>query len=230
MWLLNNWLLKLVAVVIAVVLWAATQGLSTEEKDLDLEIALEEVPEDVVVVEQSAREVNLRVKGSQAAVRRAERLLTRYTVSLQGVQPGEARFAVDREEFRPPRGAEILSRSPSSITFKIEPRVQKRVPVRVDVAGALPEGYRLVAVRAQPPEVLLDGARRELRRIREVMTDRVDVSELRESAVRETRLIMGWTHVQRAEEGPVLVEIQIEPPPAPESPEVAPEEATESPA
>jgi YbbR domain-containing protein len=213
--LLNNWLLKLVAVVIAAVLWAAAQGLSSEERSLDVPIVLEEVPEHVIVVEQSTREVSLEVKGSRAALRRAERQLTRYAVSLRGVEPGEARYAVDREQLRPPRGAEITARSPSSITFRIEPREQKRVPVRVDVVGALPAGYRLAAVRVRPAEVVLDGARRELRRIREVMTDRVDVSGLRQSTVRETRLIMGWTHVQRAQDGaPVQVEIEIEAPEA----------------
>ena len=82
--LFDNFLYKLAALLMAVVLWATAQGFQSEEQSIDLPIALVDVPEDLVVVDQSSEELNLRIAGSRAAVRQAEKQLLRYTVSLSG--------------------------------------------------------------------------------------------------------------------------------------------------
>ena len=206
----HNWGFKLAALLIAGALWATAQGFRSVEQSIDLPIVLEDVPEEVVVVDQSAREVNVRIAGSRAALRRAEKQMVRYEISLEGIGVGEARFSVDVERLAIPRGATISARSPSTVVLRTEPRVEKRVPVRVDLVGEPPEGFRVEAVRVNPSQVLLQGARAEMRRIREVLTDRVDVSELRETEEFEVRLVLGESHVWRADDGPgVTVEVEI---------------------
>jgi YbbR domain-containing protein len=217
-WIFRNWVYKLSALVVAFLLWAMAQGLESVDRSIDLTIAFEAVPADVVVVEQSAREVNVRLVGSRAAIGRAEKQLSRYPISLEGLKAGEGRFSIDREELARllPRGAKVMAHSPSAVVVRAEPRVRKLVPVRVDVVGSPPEGYRVAGVRARPSEIELEGARAEMRRIREVLTDRVDVSGLRESAEREVRLVLDSSHVWRADDegDPVLVEVEIEAPKA----------------
>ena len=136
-------------------------------------------------------------------------------IDLAGVRPGEARFAIEVERLEIPRGATVSARSPSTVTLTLDPRVSKRVPIRIDVAGEPPEGYRVEAVSVQPATVDLEGSRAAMRRIRDVLTDRIDVSEMEESAVVETRLFLESSDVWRAEPGdPIRVEIRIEGPPA----------------
>jgi YbbR domain-containing protein len=97
------------------------------------------------------------------------------------------------------------------VAFRLDARASKQVAVRVDLAGEPEPGYRVREVRAVPPEVTLEGASGELKKIRELSTDRVDVSGLRESAAREARLIIAATNVWRADgTAPVRVEIEIE--------------------
>jgi YbbR domain-containing protein len=209
--LFSNGLYKLSAFLIACVLWAAAQGVRSVEESLDVPIAIVELPSDVVVVDQSAREVNVRVSGSRAALRRAEKELVHYPLSLAGMKPGEARVNVDIEHLMLPRGARVSARSPSTVAFRLDARASKQVAVRVDLAGEPEPGYRVKEVRAVPPEVTLEGASGELKKIRELSTDRVDVSGLRESAAREARLIIAATNVWRADgTAPVRVEIEIE--------------------
>lgn len=217
-----NWSYKLAAVVIAFILWATAQGFRSVEQSIDVPISLEDVPEDVVVVEQSVPEVNVRLAGSRAALRRAAKEIVRYPISLQDVKPGEARIAVNLEavERNLPRGAEIAARSPSTVVFKLEPRGEKTVPVRVDLVGTPPDGYRIGEVSVTPPRVTLSGSRRQLARIREVMTDRVDVTEATETLEAEVRVLPAATHVWLADgAAPVRVVVQIAPPepPAPVS-------------
>ena len=188
MWILKNWPYKIAALVAAGLLWAGTQGIrQSEEQAIDIPIVPIDVPEGLVVVDQSVLEVNLRIVGSRAALRRAQRELERYLISLTAAKPGESRFSITRERLSMPRGATVTASAPSSVTVLLEPVRKKRVPVRADVFGSPAEGYRVVEVRVEPNEVLLEGARTKIRRIAEVRTDRLDVSRLRETSVHDGR-------------------------------------------
>jgi YbbR domain-containing protein len=207
----RNWFYKIVALLVAAVLWAAAQGIRSVEQGLDIPISLEEIPDEVVVVGQSASEINIRIVGSRAAVRRAERLLVRYPLSLRGVKAGEARLAVELERLTLPRGARVTARSPSAVTVRLERRAQKRVRVRADLVGEAPEGFRLLGVDVEPAEVLLEGAQGTLRKIREVLTDRIELGTLSGPTEEEVRLALGTAYVWRADDGePILVRIRME--------------------
>jgi YbbR domain-containing protein len=217
---LRNLPLKLAALALAVVLWAAAQGFRSVEESLDLPISLQAVPGELVVVGQSAREVNLRLRGSRAALRRATKELVRYSVNLDGAQPPEYRHAISADALPLPRGSRVVFRSPSSVTVKLEPRAQKRVPVKADLGGSPPAGYRVDKVVLDPAEVTLEGAGNELRRIRQVLTDRIDLGEMRSSFEQEVRLVLDANHVWRADDRErVRVRVEIvapveAPPPA----------------
>ena len=207
----DNLIYKIAALLVATVLWATAQGFRSVEQGLDLPIVLQDVPPELVAVDQSAHEVNLRIVGSRAALRQAEKNLLRYPLSLADIKPGEARFSVTTDRLSLPRGARISARSPSTITVQIERVLIKRVKVRPDLAGALPEGLHVEAVSVEPVEVVLEGARSSMRRIREVMTDRIDLTRLRETTTLETSVILGYPHVWRleGENGPVRVHIEV---------------------
>jgi YbbR domain-containing protein len=210
----NNLLYKFAALLIACVLWAATQGLRSTEQGFDVPVALEDIPNDVVVVEQTPREINVSVVGSRAALLRADRHVVRYPVSLEGVKPGEARFTIDDRRLADamPRGATIGSRSPSTIVLRLEQRIRKRVRVKPDVSGEPAPGYELAAVHVMPDVVELEGARSELRVIREASTDRVDISGLERSEERPVRLVIGAPHVWRAgDDEPINIRIEVRP-------------------
>jgi YbbR domain-containing protein len=211
----DNLAYKLVSVLVAAALWGAAQGVRNVEKSLDLQLAVQDVPDGLVVVDQSTHEVNLRLKGSQAALRRAQQELTHYTVSLHGAKEGETRYPLDTEGLPLPRGAEVVARSPSQLVFRTEAVMSKLVPVRADLGGTLPEGYKLREVVLEPPEVELTGARTGVRRVREVSTERVELADVRQSTTLERRLLIGVPYVWRqdGESTPVKVHLVIESPP-----------------
>src|SRR5262245_47045582 len=209
----DNLLDKVVSILIACVLWAAAQGVTDVEQSLDVPIAVEKVPENLVVVEESAHEINLRLVGSRAALRQAAKSLQHYTVSLEGAKPGEARMSVNREELAVPRGARVAARSPSTLTYQLETVVSKTVPVRADLAGELPQGFRLVRVSLEPKDIAITGAKSSVRNIREVVTDRIELTRLRETTTLESSVALGYPHVWRkdTDTGPIRVSVVIEP-------------------
>lgn len=212
--LFNNLGLKLTSLLVAGVLWAAAQGFQSVELSLDLPIVFSGTPDSVVVVNQSVAEVNLRLKGSRAALRSAAEELRNFPISLVGLEPGTREFVIDAEILPLPRGAEVMARSPSKVELRIEPVIRKRVRIRADVVGEPAEGYRLESVQVTPREVDLEGARQSLRRLNEVSTRSIDLSVLTETTSQQVPLVLEAGQVWRADaQGePVQVEIRIQAP------------------
>ncbi|MCP5040511.1 MAG: YbbR-like domain-containing protein, partial [bacterium] len=117
----------LLALVIAVILWALAHGASSIERAYDVPVELESMGEDLVVTDQTPRNINVRIMGSQAALRNVDPGKLRYPIDVSGSKPGDAEFEVDVSNISLPRGARIVSRSPSRVFIHFEPRGRKAV-------------------------------------------------------------------------------------------------------
>ncbi len=208
----DNLLYKVVALMIACVLWAAAQGVTDVEQSFDIPVQVEHVPENLVLIEESTHEINLRVMGSRAALRQVAKNVQHYPVSFEGAKAGEARLAVNKEQITLPRGARIVASSPSTLVYALESVSSKVVPVRADLTGEPPAGYKLARVSVEPKEIAITGARSAVRNVREVVTDRIDLSSLRETTTLESPVALGFPHVWRKDRSgaPIRIRIEIE--------------------
>jgi YbbR domain-containing protein len=185
----HNFLYKLVSIVVAVVLWSATQGFRAVDVSVDLPVEFQDAPSDLVIVGPYTREVNFKIAGSRWAVRRAVQKLQRYPISLEGFKPGDHRFEVTPDLLNLPRGATILARAPTNITVKLDAMVEKAVRVRAVLIGDPPPGLK-IEVEVEPSVITLRGARTVLNNLREVVTEAIDLSEFRATTSRELPLAL----------------------------------------
>jgi len=210
----------LLAILIALVLWGMAHGSSSIERGYDIPVVIHDLPERLVVTDLSADVVNIRVLGSRAALRDIDPSQIEYAIAVGDAQPGLAVYEVDLTlvEGKLPRNVRIVSRSPASLEVKLEGRSRKSVKVRPDLEGEPAPGYVLTSVEVDPPRVWLQGARSDVLRLSEVVTETIDVSGLDRPSVREVKLSLGAGRVWKEESAPVKVKLQIDPapPPAPE--------------
>jgi len=210
-WLFRNFGYKLLAAGVALLLWGVSHGTASIERGFDVSMVLQGVPDNLVVTDQSTDAVNIRVKGSRAALRSLTVADIQYVVDLSGAKAGVTKHEVDAESVKLPRGAEIVSRSPSSIDFTLEPRGTKAVKVRVDLAGEPAPGFAVSAVRVEPPRVRITGPRSEVLRLSEVVTETIDLSGVDETLEREVRPLLTGSHVRSADEDPIKVRVEVVP-------------------
>lgn len=205
----------LLAWAIAMLLWGMAHGTSNIERGVDVPIVFEGVPEDLVLVEQSARAVNIRVLGSRAALRDVGPSRVDYRVDVSGVQAGETVVEVDPGviDAKLPRGARVVSRSPASLELRFAHKGRKSVRVRPDVVGDPAPGYQVAWVEAEPASVWLTGERRVVQRMPEAVTENVDIRGANAPIERDVRLSLP-DRVWREEQGTLKVRVQIEPVPA----------------
>jgi YbbR domain-containing protein len=214
-WLYTNLGYKLIAVAVAFLLWGVAHSSSSVQRGFDVPMVLRGIPDDLVIVEQSADEVNVRIQGTRAALRNISPADLEYPIEVSGAKPGVLSVEVDPTPIELPRGAEIVSRSPSRVDLTLARRGSKAVRVRADVTGEpLPE-FQIGEIEVDPPRVRITGAQSEVLRLNEVLTETVDVSGAAADVEKDVAIALGGSHVWLEQAQPVKVRIRIEPVPPP---------------
>jgi len=182
-----------------------------------------------VVIDQSVDAVNIRVMGSRAVLRNLSPKSLKFAVDVSGGKPGVAVYEVDVSRIEMPRGARIVSHSPSRVRVRFEKRGRKAVPVRAVLDGQPAPGFHLAGVDVKPARVWLAGARSQVLRLDEIGTETVNITGIEADEEREVRLHLGGGTVWMEENEPVKLHIRVEPnlpsEPEPASPAAAPEGA-----
>jgi YbbR domain-containing protein len=202
---------KLLALASAIMLWGVAHGTADIERGFDIPVVFEGLPESLVIVEQSSDVVNVRMRGSRAGLRRMTIEGPEYHVDVSGARAGRANYEVDLTRIEFPRGTRDVSRSPSNLLVTFEPRASRVVRVRPDLAGAPAEGFAVAGIDLTPSEVRIEGARSEVRRRGEVVTETIDVSGLEETVTREVKVLLSRPNVWLVGDEPIEARIRIKP-------------------
>jgi YbbR domain-containing protein len=200
----------LLSFAIASVLWIMAHGTSSIERGVDIPVVFSGIPNDLVITDQTAEAVNIRVLGSRAALRDIGPSEQEYRIDVSGAKPGLLIHEVEAALIEVPGGVRITSRSPAVIEVQFERRGRKAVRVRADLEGEPAEGFEITAVEVDPPRVWLTGARSDVLRLSEVVTETIDVSGFAAPVEREVKLSLGRDHVWMEENEPVTVRLQLE--------------------
>lgn len=204
------------ALAISVFIWAVAQGTSSVIQSFDVEVELIGVEDGLVITDQSSDEINVRLRGSRAALRNLDTDQLKYRVDARGGKPGVAVYEVDVETIDHPTGTQFVGYSPSRLQVRFEKRGRKAVGVRAEITGTPAPGFHVAGVVIEPEKVWLEGARSQVMRLNEVVTETIEIAGLASSAEREVRLVLGGGTVWAEDNAPVRVEIRIEPDPVPE--------------
>ena len=165
----------------------------------------------LVIVDQNSDVVNVRIRGSRAGLRRMALEGFEYPVDATGARPGRANFEVELTRIEFPRGVNAVSRSPSNLIVTFESRSSRIVRVKPEIIGEPAKGFAVAGIDLDPPEVRIVGARSEVRRRGEVVTESIDVSGLEKNEEREVRISITRPNVWLAEERPLKATIRIKP-------------------
>jgi YbbR domain-containing protein len=203
----SNLRYKVVALLAALLLWGVSHSTSSVERGFDIPVVPSNVPEDLVITGQSTDAVNIRVRATNAALRRLSVAELSYPVDLAGARAGTTEREVELAAVNLPRGAQVVSRSPARLEFTLERRSTRAVKVRPDIDGEPAPGFVLGEVTVEPPRLRISGARSEVLRLSEVLTETIDVTGANASLEKKVRATPGGLHVWM--DGPSEVTVRI---------------------
>lgn len=200
----------ILALAIAIFLWGIASGTTTGERGFDIPVELTKLSDGMVVTDQSVDSINIRVMGSRAALRNVTPDRYTYSIDVSGGKPGVAVYDVDVSRIDLPRGARSVSHSPSRVQVRFEKRGRKLVEIRPDFEGEPAPGFRVSSVTVEPPKVWLAGARSQVMRLDEVVTETVNLTGLKADEEREVRVNLGGGTIWMEDQKPVKLVVRIE--------------------
>ena len=166
---------------IAMVLWGMAHGTSSIERGVDIPIVFDGISEELVLVDQSARAVNIRVLGSRAALRDVGPVEDRVPHRRLGRAARRGRL---RDRPGPDRGA-AADRRADREPLAGEPRGEALRAAGASRCACVPissgepaEGYNVAWVEVDPAYVWLTGDRREVVSMREAITETLEIRGL----------------------------------------------------
>ncbi|HSF19854.1 MAG TPA: CdaR family protein [Vicinamibacteria bacterium] len=186
--LTGNLGLKILALLLGFSLWYAVAREQGAEFAFTLPLELRGVPEGFEVVEESAQQVEVRLRGSAELLRRLTTSDIVVTVDLSDAEPGERIAYLTPENVKVPFGARVMRVTPTSIKLELDRTLGRTVEVIPRVLGSPATGFELVDIELTPRHITVVGPASRLKGLEQVTTEPISAEGLREPYSRAVRV------------------------------------------
>ncbi len=176
----DDWMMKLLALVITLALWFGVTGTRTPTterlKSVTLKLRISNVME---LTNSPVSEVDLVVTGDLRRIDQIRSEDLTVSVNLVDVQPGvlEVQLTPDNVEVALPTGVHLESIQPSKIGIKLETVERREITVKADTEDNLPEGFELYGVTVIPQKVPARGPSSYIDSIDHILTEKIDLKD-----------------------------------------------------
>lgn len=204
--------LKVIALAIALALWAVVMGEQGSERVVSTRVEFRDVPGDLVLVSRSDGVLLLRLRGPRRLL--ASVVLDEVAVSLAGRAVREGTLVLrlsPGDILGVPRGVEVVEVTPRSVRLDAEAVVRRGVPVEARLEGAPGPGYVVRRVRLDPPAVEIAGPRTEVGRVRRAYTVPISIGGRIQTFSAPAALEPVGHQVRVLHEMPIQVSVDIGP-------------------
>src|SRR5215813_890245 len=184
-WILNNWSLKVVSLILATLLWAAVSNQAASEIGMEVPLEYRNIPPQLEITGDTTNMVQVRLRGSSNVIRDISAKEVSTTIDLSKMRPGEKIVPLSPQNVQAPFGAEVIRVNPSSVRFSLERSLTKTVPVVPTILGQPSDGFEIASVAVNPSKVEVEGPESR-------------VSTLASIATVPIRLDRRQTHIEQA--------------------------------
>ncbi len=175
---LEDWPLKLLALVITLTLWFAVTGLSTPTtKRLTIPLNLN-ISSNAQITNEPQQEVDIEISGDKRKVEQINRADLIASLDLTEVQPGDRVIPLtpDTVYVALPQGIKLIEVQPSRIAVKLEAVEEKDVEVRADTFGTPAAGFEVYTISLLPQKIRVRGPASVVSILTYVQTERIDLT------------------------------------------------------
>ncbi|MFM9904429.1 MAG: YbbR-like domain-containing protein [Pyrinomonadaceae bacterium] len=182
---LEDWALKLTALVITLALWLGVTGLSTPTtKRLTVPLNLS-ISSDAQIVNVPQQELDIEISGDKRRIDQINRSELTATLDLTDVLPGDrvVSLSPDNVFVTLPQGIKLVEVAPSRIAVNLEAVEEKEVEVKVQAKGDPAPGYEVYTSSALPQRIRVRGPASIIKMLDFVQTDVIDITGKKEEFI-----------------------------------------------
>jgi YbbR domain-containing protein len=209
----RNFGLKLLAVLIALVLWLTVAGEHVVERTMRVPLELRNVPDLLEIVGEPPMTVDVRLRGSSAVLGRMEPGEVIAILDLVTARPGSRLFHLRADEVRHPYGVEVAQITPVTIALELEKSARRSVQVVPALEGDPAPGYIIGRATATPATVEVVGAESRLRDLTNATTEPISVAGQRANVTDVVTIGVSDSAVRLVEAQSATVTVEVLPAP-----------------
>ena len=185
---MRNIFFKILALVLAVIIWYFVVGEERAEVGLTIPLELVNMPRDLIVVNNLTQGIDIRVNGPRSLIRSLSTRNLSKSLDLSNSKAGTVSFSISSEGIRLPRGVAITRINPTQVMVVLQKQIRKVIPVKGRIIGRPANGYEVDSVKIRPEEVEMAGPEEVMKELENLFTKPVDISGWRDSLVQEVQL------------------------------------------
>lgn len=205
---------KLISLSLSLALFFMVREDKGKEADVEVPVVLSQIADNQVFVGEIPKTLRVRVRDRWSRLARAlEKKASPYQLDLRGFSDGSV-YVFEREKIANLIGlgkGSIQSVFPSEMVVKLEPKLERNVPVKVTFVGSEKEGFEVPRelVKVVPKEIKVSGARSSVKEVFEIATYPIDLATLEKDAMFDLNLQKPAIQFLTLEDEKVRVEITV---------------------
>jgi YbbR domain-containing protein len=179
---LEDWSLKLLSLAIAIVLWLLVTG-QNEPVTAHVNVQLNFIrPQSLEISNDPPRTVDVMLTGSRNKLDDLTSLDLVATLDISDQRAGERVLRLaDKAQISLPQGIKVDGYQPSAIPIRLEPVVERQVPLEPKLEGKPADGFEVYAVHPTKGSVAVRGPQSRVNALQKVMTESIWLAGHKES-------------------------------------------------
>jgi YbbR domain-containing protein len=210
-WVLHNFWLKILSLLIATGLWLAISP-DQEPAEVAVRVPIEfrHVPQGLEISSATIPEAQIRVRGPERLIRNLRSTDVHAELELGDALPGERTFDLTAQQIRHQRELNVVQVVPGQVHISFDTRLTREVEIRPRVIGTFASGAQIAKVLVDPERVTIMGPRHHVEIMDVASTDPVDASGTRTEGTFVTNVYVADPLVQVMQPAPVRVTVIME--------------------
>ena len=167
----RNWMLKLMCVGLAFIVWQGVSKSNSHEVDLPEIPVTVSAGDDFAVLDLSTDVVKITFRGSEEKTQVLSRDQVSVELNITDYSSLRQTLTFTARNVKAPSGVRAVSFDPAEVTVKLDREVNRVLPVKASLTGTLPEGIQMEQFICDPATVRVRGAESLLKTLEMVRTD-----------------------------------------------------------
>jgi YbbR domain-containing protein len=207
-WVLHNFWLKILSLLIAVGLWRAiAPDQEPAEVAIRVPIEFQHVPAHLEINSVTIPEAQIRVRGPERIIRDLRSTDIHAELDLTDAKPGDRTFDLTAQQIRHQRDLHVVQVVPGQVHLSFDTRLTRDVEIHPRVTGNFLSGEQISKVLVDPERITITGPKHHVETMDAATTDPIDASGTTTQATFVTNVYVADPLVQVVQPTPVRVTV-----------------------
>lgn len=192
----ENIILKVAALVLSVILWLFVTAKGQTEISLNIPIEYTNISPGLEIARRGAETANVVIRGHESLLKNIRKGDIRVNMDLSKAKKGEWIFNLRPDDVKLPYAVTVTKIEPPAMKIVFEETASKTVEIKPVITGAPETGYYVRSVEIKPKNMLVEGAKSEVRKVSEIKTEPIDITGLTEDFSQEAGLELSGRNIR----------------------------------